>query len=150
MSDDIGQIIYEEFERLRQEYNLECSVREQELEEGYSMRFDPDNNRIIFDENRINIAFNYGKKFGYISSNDIYIHILFLLSHEIGHYHDHNENPNGFYVNSEEEYLQLEVNAWQKSKYMIPDDLKEEFDKFNLRIIDSYKHKFSKERENDS
>jgi hypothetical protein len=46
--------------------------------------------------------------------------------------------------------FQLEVNAWQKSKYIIPDDLKEEFDKFNLRIIDSYKHKFSKERENDS
>ncbi|ATF13618.1 hypothetical protein A616_17015 [Brevibacillus brevis X23] len=134
---DTKELIMKQYETLKEKHQFFCDLIEEELDEHYSMLFDPNMNSIVYDCSRIEEVYKKGKKYGFYDF-DLSTFILLGLVHEIGHYYDHEENPEGFRCSSKEEYLQLEIRGMRKAEQIIPKHLSHKFKIFNQLILDSY------------
>ena len=126
------------FSELKEKHQITCDLREEKLEENFMMVYDYEGNYIAYDPENIKQNYEDGKKYGYYSF-DFPTYILFLLTHELGHYLDYQNNKDAFNINSPEEYIKMELTGIKYAMRLIDPQYAQQFHDFNMLVIKSYK-----------
>ncbi|MDN4084090.1 hypothetical protein [Paenibacillus polymyxa] len=132
-------LVKKTFNSLQIKHGFITVLKEVKLDKGYMMKFDSENNAILFDPQRIDENFEQGLRYGVYRGYNIEKLILFAVLHELGHYYDYQNNPRAFYIGSKAEYILMELNGMEYAKKLVPPEMTQDFHEFNQIILESYK-----------